>query len=111
VYSLRLCELIESTCGELKAAGVAHGQLNAATDTRGDGQQIVVATIDTLPRRKLDTPDWLIFDECHLSKAKSWVTLRARFPHARLLGFIRPDTLVGRVARRNFTSRPSRNGT
>ena len=80
-------ELLDSTCGELQAAGVAHGQLNAATDTRGDGKHIVVATIHTLSRRELDTPDWLIFDECHLSKAKSWVTLRARFPNARLLGF------------------------
>jgi hypothetical protein len=31
----------------------------------------VVATIHTLPGRELDTPDWLSFDECHLSKAKS----------------------------------------
>lgn len=79
-------ELVDQTSRRLASLGVPHGRLNADTDTR-DGNRVVIATIQTAVRRDLQRPDWLIYDECHLSKAKSWVTLRAQFEQARLLGF------------------------
>jgi DNA repair protein RadD len=80
-------ELIAQTSQKLEALDVPHGRLSADVDTRLSCHKVVIATIQTAARRELETPDWLIYDECHLSKAKSWVDLRTRFPEARLLGF------------------------
>ena len=46
-----------------------------------------VASIQTLHRRQLDMkPRYLVVDECHHSKAKTWEDVLGRFPESKVLG-------------------------
>lgn len=79
-------ELIRQTSQKLHAHGVLHGMVGGGFN-HGLYQPVVVGTIQSVARRKFQNIDCIIFDECHLSKAASWVKVREQYSASRLLGF------------------------
>lgn len=83
-------ELLEQTRDKLRQLGVRHGVIAASYAYNPDPGALVqvgmVQTLRTRPRAMVRTPDYLIFDEAHLSAAESYVMLRERYPLARRLG-------------------------
>jgi superfamily II DNA or RNA helicase len=85
-------EIITLTSTKLRAAGVAHGIIQAGTPGR-PLEAVQVASIQTLwvrtmHTRTMDLPpaDLLVIDECHHAPAETYRTVIAAYPNAVLLG-------------------------
>lgn len=83
-------ELLEQTRDKLKRFGVRHGVIAAGYARNPDpGAPIQVAMVQTLrsrPGALLFAPNYIIFDEAHLSAADSYQLILSRYPDARYLG-------------------------
>lgn len=83
-------ELVTQTCKKLKLFGLPFGIIAAKFDNPNPSARIQVAMVMTISRR-IDKGlkrefDYIIFDECHLAAAKSFLKIIARWPKARRLG-------------------------
>lgn len=83
-------ELVAQTCDKLKLFGLKFGVIAAKWDNPDPSARIQVAMVLTLASRikkgiKLEF-DYIIFDECHLAAANSYIKIINRWPKARRLG-------------------------
>ena len=82
-------ELIAQFCKTLDDVGLGNSYgIIAAGRAPTPWAPMQVASIQTLHRRKhieLD-PKYIVIDECHHAKAKTWESVLNRFPRAKLLG-------------------------
>ena len=87
--------LLRQASEKMRDTGVEYGII-AAGYTPNHRAIVQIASAQTLVRR-LDRYnfDFLIFDEAHLSCAPTWDRLRARWPHAHILGFTATPILSG----------------
>ena len=82
-------ELVAQFCQTLDDVGLGHHYgLIAAGRAPTPWAPMQVASIQTLHRRPhLDLdPTYIVIDECHHAKAKTWESVLNRFPKAKLLG-------------------------
>lgn len=80
-------ELILQASRKLTEAGVSHGIIAADLD-RDHGEQVIVASIQTLARRLDTLPKFglIVLDEAHHAVASTWRKLIESQPQAKLLG-------------------------
>lgn len=81
-------QLIKQCSRKLNDIGTSHGIIMAGF-TPAPHESVQVGSVQTVVRRleKIRwTPDIIIIDECHLSAAATYVTIRNFFPKAKLLG-------------------------
>ena len=83
-------ELIRQTCKKLESFGLKYGVIAAKYGPNPEpNAKIQVAMVQTLAKRldKIKTIfNYLIFDECHLSAAKSYIKIINKFSAAKRLG-------------------------
>lgn len=80
-------ELLEQCGDKLEQNGVDFGYLNPKY-TANRMSRVQVGTMQTVVNRldNMDAPDLIIIDEAHRSMSKTYQTIVAKFPKARLLG-------------------------
>lgn len=81
-------QLIKQCSRKLNDIGTHHGIIMAKVPP-APHERVQLGSIQTVIRRlhKIDwSPDIIIIDECHLSAANTYVTIRNHFPQAKLLG-------------------------
>lgn len=83
-------ELLVQSVRKLESVGCHDLRIIRAGNDLGNPQaKITVASIPTLTRwpiERLPTATLVVFDECHHVKAKTWGSLAAAYPAARILG-------------------------
>ncbi|EBL7042103.1 DEAD/DEAH box helicase [Salmonella enterica subsp. enterica] len=80
--------LIKQCSRKLTDIGTSHGIIMAGF-TPAPHESVQVGSVQTVVRRLEKIrwkPDIIIIDECHLSAANTYVTIRNHFPSAKLLG-------------------------
>ncbi len=82
-------EIVDQIADRVRSMGVWVGIEQGKR--RSSGEPVVVATVQTMQGRRLqsfapDAFDFLVADECHHAPAKSWQTTVGHFPYAHLLG-------------------------
>lgn len=75
--------MLEQASAAFTDAGVAHGVIRPGQRYRGE--PVSVAMIQTLMRRDVPAPDFLVMDEGHHAVSPSWRQLLDRWPAARVL--------------------------
>ena len=81
-------ELVEQFAGTLEKIGL-EGRYGIIASGRAPTPwaRFQVASIQTLHRRELDlNPRYVVVDECHHAKAKTWEEVLSRFPKSKILG-------------------------
>lgn len=78
-------ELAYQAANRFKEFGVDYGLIMAG-EPRKPYAPVQIATVQTLIRRKCPPADLVICDEAHLSTAKTWSTILAAYPQAKILG-------------------------
>lgn len=81
-------QLIKQCSRKLTDIGTTHGIIMAGF-TPAAHESVQVGSVQTVVRRLEKMrwkPDIIIIDECHLSAANTYVTIRNHFPSAKLLG-------------------------
>jgi DNA repair protein RadD len=80
-------ELIRQACEKLDWAGVSYGIIAPGFDPNPD-ELVQVASVQTVRRRLATLPhfDFLILDEAHHGRARTWLDIIEAQPQARLLG-------------------------
>lgn len=93
-------QLIKQCSRKLNEIGTTHGVIMAGVVPAWH-EMVQVGSVQTVVRRLdkfIAPPDIIIIDECHLSAAKTYVTILERFPNAKLLGVTgSPCRLDGRA--------------
>ncbi|EKK6596284.1 DEAD/DEAH box helicase [Salmonella enterica] len=93
-------QLIKQCSRKLNEIGTTHGIIMAG-HTPAYHEMVQVGSVQTVVRRLnrfIGAPDIIIIDECHLSVAKTYVTILEHFPNAKLLGVTgSPCRLDGRA--------------
>ncbi|EAO3412109.1 DEAD/DEAH box helicase [Salmonella enterica] len=93
-------QLIKQCSRKLNEIGTTHGVIMAGI-TPAWHEMVQVGSVQTVVRRLakfIAPPDIIIIDECHLSAAKTYVTILQAFPDAKLLGVTgSPCRLDGRA--------------
>lgn len=93
-------QLINQCSRKLNDIGTTHGVIMAGV-TPAWHEMVQVGSVQTVVRRLnkfIAPPDIIIIDECHLSAAKTYVTILEAFPDAKLLGVTgSPCRLDGRA--------------
>src|SRR5947207_1166637 len=86
-------ELVDQSAKKLFAAGIDPGIILAGGPAMRLGQPVQVASIPTLQARaicgsKIDLPeaDFVIVDEAHHARARTWQGIIDRYPNATILG-------------------------
>lgn len=80
--------LIKQCSRKLTDIGTTHGIIMAGF-TPAPHESVQVGSVQTVVRRLANIrwkPDIIIIDECHLSAANTYVTIRNHFPKSKLLG-------------------------
>ena len=99
-------ELVDQFCETLDGVGLrGHYGIIAAGRTPSPWAKMQVASIQTLHRRPgLDLdPHYVVIDECHHARAKTWSDVLDRFPNAKVLGMTAtPIRLDGKPLGRHF---------
>ena len=72
-------EIIEQTSATMDYWGIGHGIIQAGNSKRAPWESAHIATIQTLRNRALPKKDIVFIDECHLSRAKSWHEVIAKY--------------------------------
>ncbi len=86
-------ELIEQCSARLALFGLPHGIIKAGF--RPDpGQQVQVASIQTLVRRSLPPADLVVVDECHHASAASYRHVLDAYPAADVIGLTATPTRI-----------------
>jgi DNA repair protein RadD len=78
-------ELASQACNRLREFGVSYGLIMAGEQPMPYAR-VQVASVQTLVRRKCPPAKLVVCDEAHLSTAKTWQTILANYPNARVLG-------------------------
>lgn len=78
-------ELAQQAARRFLEFGTQFGYLMAGTPSNPCAR-MQIASVQTLVRRTAPRADLVIFDEAHLSTAKTWQAVRDAYPAARLLG-------------------------
>ena len=81
-------ELVDQFAETLERVGL-HGRYGIIASGRAPTPwaHFHIASIQTLHRRQLDlNPRYVVVDECHHAKAKTWEEVLGRFPESKILG-------------------------
>lgn len=78
-------ELASQGANRLREFGVDFGYIMAGEPAR-PWARMQIASVQTLVNRTPPPAELVIFDEAHLSTAKTWQTVREAYPAARILG-------------------------
>ena len=99
-------ELVDQFCETLEQVGL-HGRYGVIASGRAPTPwaKFQVASIQTLYRRESlgSTPRYLVVDECHHARAKTWESVLSRFPNSKVLGLTAtPSRLDGKPLGEHF---------
>lgn len=83
IFTVHRAELLDQASAALADAGVAHGLIRPGQRCRGEA--VAVAMVQTLLRRDVPEPDFMVVDEGHHAVSPSWRALLARWPSAKVL--------------------------
>lgn len=94
-------EIVDQISAALTLMGVPHGMIVAGARSIGP-ELIQVGMVQTVANRlhRLETPDFIVIDECHHAVAGTWAKVLHRFAEAYVLGVTAtPERLDGRGLR------------
>ena len=98
-------ELVDQFCETLERVGL-HGRYGVIASKRAPTPwaKFQVASVQTLYRRNIDWwPKYLVIDECHHARAKTWEEVIQRFPKSKILGLTAtPSRLDGKPLGEHF---------